>query len=111
MLPGGRYRSETDFSGQNEEIEEVETSDDESVELSLHQAAREGALDKIREDVRHLGVDITKVINQLNRENQAPLHLAARYNRANVIEYLIQQGASVDLQGENNNTSLHIAVK
>ena len=85
--------------------------DDEFVTLSIHQAAREGAIEKIKNELRDNGTNIKTIIDQLNRENQAPIHLAARYNRYDFIDFLVKEGADINLAGEDGNTALHIAIK
>lgn len=89
----------------------VVSDQDDNIELSIHQAAREGAIEKIKEETKKSGIDFLKYVDQLNPENQAPIHLAARYNRTEVIKYLVEEGAWIDIPGEDKNTPLHIAVK
>ena len=100
-------------SENNEAYDELasELSEDDTVHLSIHQAAREGAIEKIKEDVESKGIDIMRIIDQPNSENQCPIHLAARYNRENVVKFLYEEGAWIDKPGEDKNTPLHIAVK
>ena len=85
-----------------------------TADFGLHQAAREGALDRVKETLEEMqskGYDTLKFIDQLNGNSLSPLHLAARYNRATVVQYLLEAGAYVDICGEDNNTPLHLAAK
>ena len=42
--------------------------------------------------------------------DKTPLHIAAERNQLDVVKYLIEKGASIDLKDKNNETPLHIAV-
>ncbi len=44
-----------------------------------------------------------------NTRENTPLHIAAVYGRLNVVEFLLERGATVDARNDANNTPLHFA--
>ncbi len=50
-------------------------------------------------------------VNARAREQQTPLHIAARLGQAEIVVALLQGGAQVDSQTSDNYTSLHISAK
>ena len=49
------------------------------------------------------------LINQRNRSQQTPLHLAAKYGRVNAVKWLLENSADVNALGYNQATPLHLA--
>uniref|UniRef100_A0A096M1E1 Ankyrin 2 n=1 Tax=Poecilia formosa TaxID=48698 RepID=A0A096M1E1_POEFO len=72
---------------------------------SFLRAARAGNTDKVLEFLKN-GVDIC-TCNQQNGLNA--LHLAAKEGHKDLVEELLQRGASVDSSTKKGNTALHIA--
>ena len=87
---------------------------EEFTDFSLHQAAREGALEVIKDLIASYetqGYDILRIIDTLDNEGNTPLHHAAKTNRKDVMDFLITIGAWLDVKGEDHNTPLHLAAK
>ncbi|XP_065677445.1 uncharacterized protein LOC100203916 isoform X1 [Hydra vulgaris] len=77
----------------------------------LHQAASEGSIDQVKSLIKELGNSI-KEIDCINLQGFTPLHLASRFNRVNVIVFLLDNGSWVDKPSkEEKNTPLHFAAK
>ncbi|XP_064644621.1 ankyrin repeat and SOCS box protein 1-like isoform X1 [Lineus longissimus] len=75
----------------------------------LHVAAHEGDLKTVK---RILEVDRNREnLSQKNRLGCTPLRLAATAGHAEVVEYLVLQGADVDIVDIKCQTSLYMAVK
>lgn len=55
-----------------------------------------------------MGEHVDSVSSDLSKET--PLMLAARFNREDIIEFLVERGASFDMQDEVGYTPLHHAV-
>lgn len=62
--------------------------------LTIHDAARLGDLDKVKQ-LLALGVDV----NLKEKDGTTPLHLAAFYGHVPVVEYLISKGADLKAEG------------
>ncbi len=73
--------------------------------LDIHQAAKEGDLAK----VKALLEKNTDLINAKNENGQTPLHIAASGGQLAVVEFLISQGADINLRQNNGATALHFA--
>ena len=50
-------------------------------------------------------------LNKLDNAGSSALHLAARYNRKNVINALVENGADINLSGAEGLTPLHLSTK
>lgn len=50
-------------------------------------------------------------INIQNREGKTPLHIAARYNSLNVLQILLDRGATIDVKDIDGCIPLHEAVR
>ena len=104
------------FSGSEAEITE-DTSCSSSlyaIDFSLHQAASEGAIDIVKEHIRQLKIGGNEFLyGEINKENKkgfTPLHLAAMYNRKNIIKQLLDNGAQINKTGSYDElTPLHLA--
>ena len=71
---------------------------------ALHLAALEGHLEVMKR-LLEAGQDV----NQRGRSERTPLMWAANYDRADCVEYLLQNGAQLDLKDKRGNTALHLA--
>lgn len=81
----------------------------------LHQLAKEGAVDRVRKCLKKLMEsrdDWSKIRDAKNSEGYNALHLAARYNRKNVVICLLEHGAQIDTPDSDDcNTPLLLAAK
>ena len=95
-----------DDAGVNEE--------DENVDFTLVQAAAEGDITIVKERVNEMranGKQLDIELNLTDNHNFTALHMAARYNRKNVVNYLIDNGADMNKVGNEGLTPLHLATK
>ncbi|KAJ7386254.1 hypothetical protein OS493_010658 [Desmophyllum pertusum] len=67
--------------------------------VGLHQACREGLVDL----VRTLLQGSAPTINTLDEEGFAPLHYAARYDRAEIVKLLIEASADLNICSDGDN--------
>ena len=72
------------------------------VKVSLHVAAEEGDMDKVK-SLLERGVDV----NARDANEQTPLHVAAVKGNVDVVRLLIEQGAEVDPCDKYGWTPLH----
>ena len=81
----------------------------------LHQLAKEGAVVRVRQCLKKLMEshgDWMKIRDAKNSEGYNALHLAARYNRKNVVNCLLEHGALIDTPDSDDcNTPLLLAAK
>ncbi|XP_065649513.1 serine/threonine-protein phosphatase 6 regulatory ankyrin repeat subunit B-like isoform X2 [Hydra vulgaris] len=107
------------FDFLNPKAKLTDTNDfyDNSEKFLLHLAAKEGAIDRIKEivlkDEFKNPMSLEKFINAKDKWNGfTALHLAARYNQVEVADFLIAYKASIDIpDGEDGNTPLLLAAK
>ncbi|XP_065677448.1 uncharacterized protein LOC101237623 isoform X1 [Hydra vulgaris] len=93
--------------------------DKDSSRFSLHLAAKEGAIERIRHIIeeckRNNSISSKEFVNvrdKLNEKGFSALHLAARYNNVNVVAYLLENGALIDSPDrDDGNTPLLLAAK
>lgn len=52
-----------------------------------------------------------KLISLANKFGNTPLHFAARYNRKNFVQKLLQNGSDPNQKNKEGNTPLHLAIK
>nr|XP_018668223.2 transient receptor potential cation channel subfamily A member 1 homolog isoform X2 [Ciona intestinalis] len=81
--------------------------------LTLHQVAREGdvmLMEKLLERISTMQQK-KKRLNEKDDGKLTPMHYAARYNHYHMISYLIKNGASVQIKGEDDATPLHFIAK
>ena len=89
---------------------EVPTTNTEGYTV-LHLAAEQGYVDSLRELLR-LGADAKALFRSPNQGWRTPLHAAAQYGRARIVEILVQEGGvDVDTLSADNATALCIAVE
>ena len=99
--------------------DEISVSSDDWSDINLLQAASEGAIDRIKlyfgEIKNKFGLgskDFGQERDQTDKQGYNAIHLAARYNRKNVVAYLLDNGANIDNpDGEYRNTPLLLATK
>lgn len=73
----------------------------------LHGAARRGDLARVKALVAD-GADVNQVLDQADL--RTPLMEAARFKRADVVVFLLENGADVNLRSEQGYTALHWAI-
>nr|XP_047127742.1 uncharacterized protein LOC101237623 [Hydra vulgaris] len=77
----------------------------------LHQAAIEGLIDQVKLLIKKSYYNIEE-IDRINLQGCTPLHLASRFNRLKVVEYLLENGSQINkTTEEENNTPLLLAAK
>ncbi|KAJ8026830.1 Transient receptor potential cation channel subfamily A member 1-like [Holothuria leucospilota] len=83
----------------------------EELDISLHQAARDGNVQAMVKLLNSITTRRKRRVNELDDNNLAPLHYAARYNHLEIAKLLVENGADVRRQGEDNVTPLHYAAR
>ncbi|CAL1283118.1 unnamed protein product [Larinioides sclopetarius] len=80
--------------------------------FTLQRLLRDENLEQLKLYLNNLSAEGCKQrINKLDSNKRAPLHYAARYNRAAATQLLIVKGADVDIEGEDGLTPLHFAAR
>ena len=74
----------------------------------LHLAAIEGHVEHIRR-LLDCGEYVDSVLVDLSAKKETPLMLAARFNDVEVTDYLVERGASLEMQDGNGFTPIHHA--
>uniref|UniRef100_A0A7M5X658 Uncharacterized protein n=5 Tax=Clytia hemisphaerica TaxID=252671 RepID=A0A7M5X658_9CNID len=84
---------------------------DDTIDLTIFEAAREGCLEKIITQIEYLKRedDIKRLLEQRNQCEETPLHVAAKYNQENIIRYLVNHNVWIDVPDQQKNTPLHTA--
>jgi ankyrin repeat protein len=72
----------------------------------IHDAAERGDL----KTVKKLIDEFRTTPNEKDKDGWAPLHYASKYGHVKVIEYLIKEGASIDVKDDMGYTPLVVAV-
>lgn len=91
-------------------VEESDTNAD----VTLLQFAAEGEISVVKQKVEEMikqGKIVAVEINLVDKDGFTALHMAARYNRKNVVNYLIDNGADINKAGKEGLTPLHLAIK
>jgi hypothetical protein len=73
---------------------------------NLHQAIIDGDIDQVKSQIS-AGEDV----NTKNKMNWTPLHTAIRYQRKEIIQFLLEKGADVNASDNLGKTPLHLAVE
>ena len=83
--------------------------------LTLHDAAILGDINIFKNLItswEREEADLLRIINGLDRQGCAPIHLAVRYGRKNIAKHLLDKGADIELTGyEDSMTPLLLATK
>ena len=89
--------------------------DDFGEHLTLHEIAILGDINIFKNLITRRereGVDLLRIINAIDRQGCAPIHLTVRYGRKNLVKYLLDKGADIELPGyEDSMTPLLLATK
>jgi ankyrin len=75
----------------------------------LHMAARDGNVERVQEILEGRNGQVKVSINTQNAIGQTPIHLAAKWGRLNVIKFLIEEGADLEITDRKGRTPLHEA--
>lgn len=78
-----------------------------STSSQIHRAAKDGRLNVLKACLEAN----PRSLNMLDDKEMAPLHYAAQCNRREIIDYLVEAGADVNIRGAGNITPLHIAAR
>jgi len=74
---------------------------------SVLEAAKEGDLRRIKQDLEKTPIAVRPEINCRDKDDLTPLHNATVWNNFEVVEYLLRNGAIVDSRDKKNLTPLH----
>lgn len=94
--------------------DETGVEDDQSADVTLLQAAAEGEIGVVKKrvnDMKNMGKTVEAEINRVDDSEFTALHMAARYNRKNVVSFLIDNNANINKVGKEGLTPLHLAAK
>lgn len=75
----------------------------------IHNEVREGHLDRVREIIESRPVYLSCPCGMYF--GKQPLHIAARYNRMKIFDYLVSKGADIKAKDDLGNTVLHMAAE
>ena len=75
---------------------------------ALHLAAKAGSLRTARALQNCL---LPSTIDERDEDKNTPLHIASRYNRVDVVRFLLDKGADVTARNARNMTCLDIAIE
>ncbi|XP_065649524.1 transient receptor potential cation channel subfamily A member 1-like isoform X2 [Hydra vulgaris] len=81
--------------------------------FALHQAAIEGSLEKVKSILNSLdGYQRKMELISINSQGLTPLHLASKFNRVDIISFLLDNGSDINKKTiKEKNTALHFAAK
>ena len=75
----------------------------------IHEIIQDGIVSELRDYL--LDNKNVKIINNLDEEGVSLLHLAARWNRVEMTQILIDNGALVNIRLKDGSTPLHVAAR
>ena len=76
------------------------------VKKSIHQLARDGDLEMLKQVLGVPNSDYIRHINDLDEKKLTPLHYAARHCNIEAMKILVDYGASIDKLGDDDMTPL-----
>lgn len=77
----------------------------EAKKVDLHQACREGDVDQVELVCKYY----KQAVQEVDCDDDTPLHNAARNNCGEVVELLLRAGAAHDAENEDGNSPLHVS--
>ncbi|CAH1799596.1 unnamed protein product [Owenia fusiformis] len=83
----------------------------ETLNLTLHQCARDGNLDNMKRYLQGMTGNIKRKINAVDEDKLSALHYAARYNHVDIVKLLIDKGADINMKGDDDARPLHYAAR
>lgn len=75
----------------------------------IHEIIQDGIVSELRDYLQDNSN--VKIINNLDEEGVSLLHLAARWNRVEMTQILIDHGARVNIRLKDGSTPLHVAAR
>ena len=75
----------------------------------LHLAARDGNVERVQEIIEGRNGQVKVSINTQNAIGQTPIHLAAKWGRLDVMKFLIEAGADLEIKDRKGRTPLYEA--
>merc|ERR1712086_779174 len=88
-----------------ESAKRLEIRQAEAKKVDLHKACREGKVAEVELVCKYF----PKAVQEVDWDQDTPLHNAARGDNGEVAELLLRAGAALDAKNENDNTPLHVA--
>ncbi|XP_048577664.1 transient receptor potential cation channel subfamily A member 1 homolog [Nematostella vectensis] len=82
--------------------------------ITFHQAARDGRAELIEQRLNKLARHHSRkqlLLNRLDDDKTSPLHYAVRYGHLKVVKILVENGADINIPGEDGATPLHFAAR
>ena len=74
----------------------------------LHWAVKAGSLKTVNVLTNCL---LPSTLEEKDHEGNTPLHLACKYNRLDVLQFLLDRGADVTVRNQGNMTCLDVAIE
>ena len=84
------------------------TNKDANNHTALHLAVKAGSLKTVQVLTNCL---LPSTLEERDLDKNTPLHLACRYNRLDVLQYLLDEGADVTARNDRNMTCLDVAIE
>ena len=84
------------------------TTKEASSSTALHLAAKAGSLKTVKVLLQCL---LPSTLEERDRGQNTPLHIACRHNHVDVVQFLLDEGADVTARNDRNMTCLDIAIE
>ena len=84
------------------------TATNKSNSTALHLAVKAGSLKTVQALMDWL---LPSTLEEKDRDQNTPLHLACRYNTVDVLQYLLDKGADVTARNDRDMTCLDVAIE